>query len=35
VIALGSLETDLLAHLALEEGSIATTMRSWEQWPGR
>ena len=33
VTALGRLETDLLAHLALEEESIAATMRSWEQWP--
>jgi hypothetical protein len=33
VAALGKLEADLLAHLALEEESIATTMRSWEQWP--
>ena len=35
VTALGRLETDLLTHLALEEESIATTMRSWEQWPKR
>jgi len=33
VAALGKLETDLLAHLALEEESVAATMRSWEQWP--
>jgi hypothetical protein len=33
VIALGRLEEDLLTHLAFEEESIATTMRSWEQWP--
>jgi iron-sulfur cluster repair protein YtfE (RIC family) len=33
VTALGRLEADLLTHLALEEESIATTMRSWEQWP--
>jgi Hemerythrin HHE cation binding domain len=35
VRALGRLEADLLTHLALEEESIAATMRSWEQWPGR
>ncbi len=35
VTALGRLEADLLTHLALEEESIAATMRSWEQWPGR
>lgn len=33
VTALVRLETDLLAHLALEEELIATTMRSWQQWP--
>jgi iron-sulfur cluster repair protein YtfE (RIC family) len=33
VTALRRLETDLLTHLALEEESVATTMRSWEQWP--
>jgi hypothetical protein len=33
VTALGRLEEDLLAHLAYEEESIASTMRSWEQWP--
>lgn len=33
VVALGRLEADLLAHLALEEESIAATMRSWEEWP--
>jgi hypothetical protein len=33
VIALGRLEEDLLAHLAFEEESIASTMRRWEQWP--
>jgi iron-sulfur cluster repair protein YtfE (RIC family) len=33
VTALGRLEGDLLAHLAYEEESIASTMRSWEQWP--
>ena len=33
VTALGKLEADLLTHLALEEESIAATMRSWEEWP--
>jgi iron-sulfur cluster repair protein YtfE (RIC family) len=33
VSALGKLEADLLAHLAFEEESIASTMRAWEQWP--
>ncbi|MFZ0921200.1 MAG: hemerythrin domain-containing protein [Candidatus Dormiibacterota bacterium] len=33
VIALGRLEEDLLAHLAFEEESIASTMRGWERWP--
>jgi hypothetical protein len=33
VSALGRLEADLLAHLAFEEESIASTMRGWEQWP--
>jgi hypothetical protein len=33
VTALGRLEADLLAHLRLEEESIAATMRAWEQWP--
>jgi iron-sulfur cluster repair protein YtfE (RIC family) len=33
VAALSKLEMDLLAHLALEEESVAATMRSWEQWP--
>jgi iron-sulfur cluster repair protein YtfE (RIC family) len=33
VAALGRLEEDLLAHLAFEEESIASTMRSWEEWP--
>jgi iron-sulfur cluster repair protein YtfE (RIC family) len=33
VEALGRLEADLLAHLAYEEESIASTMRGWEQWP--
>lgn len=33
VTALSRLEEDLLAHLAFEEESIASTMRSWEQWP--
>jgi iron-sulfur cluster repair protein YtfE (RIC family) len=33
VAALRRLEEDLLAHLAFEEESIASTMRSWEQWP--
>jgi hypothetical protein len=33
VAALARLEQDLLAHLAYEEESIATTMRGWEQWP--
>jgi iron-sulfur cluster repair protein YtfE (RIC family) len=33
VSALGRLEEDLLAHLAFEEESIATTMRAWEEWP--
>ena len=33
VTALGRLEEDLLAHLAYEEASIATTMRSWQEWP--
>ena len=33
VTALGQLEEDLLAHLAFEEESIATTMRAWEEWP--
>jgi hypothetical protein len=35
VTALGRLEADLLTHLALEEESIAATMRSWDQWPER
>jgi iron-sulfur cluster repair protein YtfE (RIC family) len=35
VAALGRLEEDLLTHLALEEESIAATMRSWDQWPER
>jgi iron-sulfur cluster repair protein YtfE (RIC family) len=35
VTALGKLEADLLTHLALEEESIAATMRSWERWPER
>ena len=35
VTALGRLEEDLLAHLAFEEESIASTMRRWEQWPSR
>jgi iron-sulfur cluster repair protein YtfE (RIC family) len=33
VTALAQLEQDLLAHLAFEEESIASTMRRWEQWP--
>jgi iron-sulfur cluster repair protein YtfE (RIC family) len=33
VTALRTLEADLLTHLALEEESIAVTMRSWEEWP--
>jgi iron-sulfur cluster repair protein YtfE (RIC family) len=33
VTALSRLEEDLLAHLAFEEESIASTMRRWEQWP--
>jgi len=33
VAALGRLSDDLLTHLALEEESVATTMRSWEHWP--
>lgn len=33
MIALGRLEGDLLAHLAFEEESIASTMRGWERWP--
>jgi Hemerythrin HHE cation binding domain len=33
VAALGKLEANLLTHLALEEESIATTMRGWERWP--
>jgi iron-sulfur cluster repair protein YtfE (RIC family) len=33
VTALSRLEDDLLAHLAFEEESIASTMRRWEQWP--
>jgi iron-sulfur cluster repair protein YtfE (RIC family) len=35
VTALCRLEGDLLTHLALEEESVAATMRSWEQWPER
>ncbi len=33
VAALGRLSDDLLTHLALEEETIATTMRRWESWP--
>ncbi|MHB8488561.1 MAG: hemerythrin domain-containing protein [Candidatus Dormibacteria bacterium] len=33
VTALGRLENDLLAHLAFEEESIASTMRGWQRWP--
>jgi iron-sulfur cluster repair protein YtfE (RIC family) len=33
VAALARLEVDLLAHLAFEEESVASTMRRWEQWP--
>lgn len=33
VAALRRLEEDLLAHLAFEEESIASTMRGWERWP--
>ncbi len=33
VSALGRLEDDLLAHLAFEEESVASTMRRWERWP--
>ena len=33
--ALGQLSTDLLAHLAYEEESIAGTLRTWTSWPYR
>jgi len=35
VAALGQLSTDLLAHLAYEEESIAGTLRTWTSWPYR
>jgi hypothetical protein len=34
VAALGALSTDLLAHLAYEEASIADTLRTFTRWPG-
>jgi hypothetical protein len=33
VAALRDLANHLLEHLAFEEESIATTMRSWQRWP--
>jgi hypothetical protein len=32
--ALGTLSTDLLAHLAYEEENIADTLRTFTRWPG-
>ena len=34
IAALGTLSTDLLAHLAFEEEHIASTLRTFTRWPG-